>query len=246
MGGRQLKKKVFDLLHNTDFEKDILNISGFSARAVVNPLFSFFYNSDELIKWRAVTAMGVVVQDLADHDLESARVVMRRLLWNLNDESGGIGWGSPEAMGEITARHEGLAKEYHHILLSYIVPDANYIEHEILQRGVLWGIGRLAHARSHFVKNSIHLLCPYLKSPDPALRGLAAWTAGLFDCQATDRFLKRLESDPATFTFYLEGTLETLTVAQLFKKSFNPANKLPGTSHLRNLCLDVSTRLKRR
>ncbi len=215
MGGRQLKKKVFELLSDKDFEKSILKISGFSARALVNPLFSFFYNSDELIKWRAVTAMGLVVSNLADNDMESARVVMRRFIWNLNDESGGIGWGSPEAMGEIMARHEGLAKEYHKILLSYIMPDGNYIEHEILQRGVLWGIGRLAHARPNLVKDFAHLLCPYMESPDPALRGLAAWTAGLFDCETTNRLLKRLENDQATLTFYLDDKLEELTVAQL-------------------------------
>jgi hypothetical protein len=215
MGGRQLKKEVFELLSVKDFEKGIFKISGFSARKVVNPLFSFFYNSDELIKWRAVTAMGVVVSNLADHDMESARVVMRRFIWNLNDESGGIGWGSPEAMGEIMARHEGLSKEYHKILLSYIMPDGNYIEHEILQRGVLWGVGRLAHARPNLVKDFAHLLCPYMESPDPALRGLAAWTAGLFDCETTSRLLKHLENDQATLTFYLDGKLEELTVAQL-------------------------------
>ena len=215
MGGRQLKKKVFELLSDKDSEKSILKISGFSARAVVNPLFSFFYNSDELIKWRAVTAMGAVVSNLADNNIESARVVMRRLIWNLNDESGGIGWGSPEAMGEIMARHEELAKEYHKVLLSYIMPEGNYIEHEILQRGVLWGVGRLAHVRPHLVKDVVHLLCPYMESPDPALRGLSAWTAGLFDCKTTNRLLKRLENDQATLTFYFDGTLEELTVAQL-------------------------------
>ncbi|MBW2607007.1 MAG: HEAT repeat domain-containing protein [Deltaproteobacteria bacterium] len=215
MGGRQLKKKVFELLSDKDFKKSISEISGFSARVVVNPLFSFLYNSDELIKWRAITAMGVVVSNLADHDMESARVVMRRFIWNLNDESGGIGWGSPEAMGEIMARHEGLAKEYHKILLSYIMPDGNYIEHEILQRGVLWGIGRLAHARPYLVKDFAHLLCTYMESPDPALRGLAVWTAGPYDCEVTNRLLKRLENDQATLTFYLDGTLEELTVAQL-------------------------------
>ncbi len=223
MGGRKLKKEVLRLLRHNDFKKSIVEISGFSARQVVNSLFSFFYNSDELVKWHAVTAMGVVVSNLADYDMESARVVMRRLIWNLNDESGGIGWGSPEAMGEIMARHEGLAKEYHKILISYIMPDGNYIKHEILQRGVLWGIGRLAHARPHLAKDFSHLLCPYMESPDPALRGLAAWTAGLFDCKTTNRLLKHLEKDRATLTFYFDGTLEELSVAQLFKKSFNPA-----------------------
>ena len=220
MGGRKLKKEVLRLLRHNDFKKSIVEISGFSARQVVNPLFSFFYNSDELIKWHAVTAMGVVVSNLADYDMESARIVMRRLIWNLNDESGGIGWGSPEAMGEIMARHEGLAKEYYKILISYIIPDRNYIEHEILQRGVLWGIGRLAHARPHLVKDFAHLLCPYMESQDAALRGLAVWTAGLFDCKTTSRLLKRLENDQATLTFYFDGALEELTVAQLSKKSF--------------------------
>ena len=215
MGGRKLKKEVLRLLRHNDFKKSIVKISGFSARQVVNPLFSFLYNSDEIVKWHAVNAMGVVVSNLADYDMESARVVMRRLIWNLNDESGGIGWGSPEAMGEIMARHEGLAKEYHKILLSYIMPDGNFIEHEILQRGVLWGIGRLAHARPNLVRDFAHLLCPYMESPDPALRGLAVWTAGLFDCETTNRLLKNLENDQATLTFYFDGILEELTVAQL-------------------------------
>ena len=215
MGGRQLKKQILELLSYKDFEKALTQISGLSARQAVNPLFSFFYNSDELIKWRAVTAMGAVVSNLADHDMESARVIMRRLIWNLNDESGGIGWGSPEAMGEIMARHERLAGEYHKILISYIMPDGNYIEHEILQRGVLWGVGRLAHARPQLVEDSVLFLLPYMESEDANLRGLAAWTAGLFDSNTTRMLLKRLENDQAALTIYLNGKLEKFTVAQL-------------------------------
>ena len=215
MSGRRLKKKIFEILSHNDFEKGIVNISGFTARAVVNPLFSFLYHRDELVKWRAVAAMGLVVSNLADHDMESARVVMRRLIWNLNDESGGIGWGSPEAMGDILARHEGLAKEYHRILISYIAPERNYIEHELLQRGVLWGIGRLAHARPHLVKDFSHLLCNYMESIDPTLRGLAGWTAGLYDSEATNLLVKRLENDHATLPFYIDGNVEEVTVAEL-------------------------------
>ena len=61
--------------------------------------------------------MGVVVAGLAEHDMESARVVMRRLMWNLNDESGGIGWSSPEAMGEIMDPFPGLAPRRHEIVI---------------------------------------------------------------------------------------------------------------------------------
>lgn len=89
MGNRQLKKKILELLGRDDLEKSLDEICQLPARQAVNPLFSFFYNTNELIKWRAITAMGAVVAHLAEQDMESARVVMRRLIWNLNDESGG-------------------------------------------------------------------------------------------------------------------------------------------------------------
>ena len=95
---------------DADFEKALESLRCLPGRKAVNPLFSFLYHSDDLIRWHAVSAMGLVVSDLADNDMESARIVMRRLIWNLNDESGGIGWGSPEAMGETMAQHAGLAR----------------------------------------------------------------------------------------------------------------------------------------
>src|SRR5690554_2588053 len=84
---------------------------------LLNPLFSGICSNDEQLKWRAVAAMGQTVARLADQDLEAARVVMRRFMWSLNDESGGIGWGAPEAMAEVLAAHAGLADEYGHILV---------------------------------------------------------------------------------------------------------------------------------
>ena len=147
LSGRALKDRVFGLLKSTDVDRALEELSGLSGRQVLNPLFSFLYSPDPNVKWAAVTAMGAIVTKLADEDMEAARVVMRRLMWNLNDESGGIGWGSPEAMGEILACHEGLAQEYAHILISYARENGNYLEHDMLQRGLLWGIGRLSQVR---------------------------------------------------------------------------------------------------
>jgi len=47
----------------------------------------------------------MVISNLTEKEMESARVIMRRLMWSLNDESGDIGWGAPEAMAEIIACH---------------------------------------------------------------------------------------------------------------------------------------------
>ena len=218
MGWRQLKKEILELLSHKDFEKSLEKIRQLPARQAVNPLFSFFYNSDELVKWRAVAAMGAVVSNLADHDMESARVIMRRLIWNLNDESGGIGWGSPEAMGEIMAKHAGIADEYHRMLISYIMPEGNYIEHETLQRGVLWGIGRLAHAMPHLVKSCANLLCPYMESRDPILRGFAAWAAKPICAKITESFLLRLGDDNSKIKIFVDNSLVERTVSSLVRE----------------------------
>jgi len=194
-GGRRLKHKIFEILSGNDFNERLPEIGRFPGRQVVNHLFSCLYNLDELIKWRAVTAMGDVVSSLADADIESARVVMRRLMWNLNDESGGIGWGSPEAMGEIIAKNMRLGEEYSRILISYINKDGNYLENEVLQQGVIWGIGRIATVKPHLVKDSFVLLISCIESVDVMLRGLSAWALGAIDPVKARCFLAPLKND---------------------------------------------------
>ena len=65
MGGRQLKARILGLLRAADFDGSVQQIADLPPRQAVNPLFSFFYHLDESVKWRAVTAMGVVVARLA-------------------------------------------------------------------------------------------------------------------------------------------------------------------------------------
>jgi hypothetical protein len=213
--GRQLKEKIRKLLLQQDLESGLAQIGDMPARKAINPLFSFLCSPDELLKWRAVTAMGQIVDRLADTDMESARVIMRRYMWQLNDESGGIGWGCPEAMGEIMARNENLAAEFWCILISYVRPDGNFLEHEVLQRGALWGVGRLAHARPQLLKDSVDYLHPYMQTEDPYLRGLAAWGAGAIRNKKTEAILNRLKQDSATLSVFLKGHLKTCSVAEL-------------------------------
>ena len=219
MSIRKLKKKICSLLIQNNFAGGLETIRRYPARQVVNPLFSFILSGDELVKWRAVTAMGAVVADLAANEMESARVVMRRFIWYLKDESGGIGWGSPEAMGEIMARHQGLAAEYAKIIVSYIQPHGNFIEHELLQRGVLWGLGRLARARPRLVNEAAGFLRPYLESDDPTLRGLAAWTAGAIGDKSTAPLLQSLLNDETTVNIFLADRLVACPLNRLAREA---------------------------
>jgi len=213
--GRSLKKQLFDLLNQGDSDKALAEMGRLPPRQIINPLLSFIQSGNEKVKWGSVKAIGHVVGQLADRDLEAARVIMRRLMWTLNDESGGIGWGSPEAMGEIMAIHRGLAQEYAHILISYARQDGNYLEHEGLQRGLLWGIGRLSEKRPELVRESAGLFLPYLESRDAVIRGLAVRLMGLLRVKEAQPVLQTLAEDESAIALVIENRLAAARVKDL-------------------------------
>lgn len=212
---RELKQVLSGLLQRSDVADALESILRMPARRVVSPLFGLFCDRNALVRWRAVTAMGAVVCALADDNMEAARVVMRRFMWNLNEESGGIGWGCPEAMGEAMFRSPRLAQEYGCILVSYLNPEANFIDHPALQEGVLWGIGRLAGADPSAVADCAGLIAPFLSAETPALRGLAAWAAGRLANRRMTPSIEPLIHDAAQLNLYDGENLVRRSVGEL-------------------------------
>jgi hypothetical protein len=212
---RRLKRRLEPLLREAAPEDLVAAVLSLPLRQVVNPLISFFYHPEPMVRWRGVAAFGAAAAALAETEPESARVLMRRLMWQLNDESGGIGWGAPEAMGEAMACSPRLAAEYHSILVSYVRLDGNFLEHPILQRGSLWAVGRLAEVRPDLVQPAGPALNPFLRSLDAHHRGLAARAAGLIGTRSLAARLENLRSDPAMIEVYHDWTLADLSVGTL-------------------------------
>jgi len=228
MGTRAIKQQVLGLLKQDDLAGIETELARLQEKELVNALFSGICHSDERIRWHAVSVMGSAVARLAEQDMEEARVILRRMLWSLNDESGGIGWGAPESMAEIMCRHEGLTDEYIHMLISYMRPDGeeecqdgNFLEHEMLQQGLLWAMGRLAQYRKkHLLARGVeHDLPPYLESPDATVCGLAARAIGLLGRTEGGEGLRRLrdlaKNDQRAVRLYDQGHFRTVSVAAL-------------------------------
>ena len=152
---------------------------------------------------------------LADNEMESARVVMRRLIWNLNDESGGIGWGCPEAMAEIMTHQRSLAREFAPILVSYADPRCNFLEYEALQRGLLWGLGRMARVYPDQVAGVKPLLASFLGSGDTAVRGMAIWVADALPQTALKPLLRAQLNDNNEIWLFTDNRLIRKSLHQL-------------------------------
>lgn len=228
MKRRTLKRRrVLDLLRSRDVDGAVAELGQLPGRGFLNPLRSALCR-DEIAKWNAVTAMGILTAELADRDPESARVVMRTLMWNLTEESGGIAWGVPEAMAEIIACHETLAKEFVSILVSYAREDGNFLEYEPLQRGVVWGIGRVAQVRPELLRahHAGRYLLPYLESDDAVVRGLAAWALGLLRTREAVPRLEALLADAEAVRLYLDRELVTSSVGELARRALDGLSAL--------------------
>jgi hypothetical protein len=219
--GIQEKRRISKLLESSDIEAVIHELRQLPASRVINPLIGALCSSNETVRWHAITALGPIVADLADHDMEAARVVMRRFMWSLNDESGGIGWGAPEAMAEIMAVHDRLAEEYGHMLVAYMREDGFYLELPQLQQGLMWGLSRFAMVKPDLLKakNVIIYLLPYLNSPDSTVRGLAAWALGLLHAGEAVASLEKLVNDSSPVKIFLNRTFVADTVGGLAHKA---------------------------
>jgi hypothetical protein len=214
--GRGLKKEVSRKLGELPLDELLKFSDQHSAQAMVHGLFSCLCSSREKVRWLAISVFGHVMARLADEDMERARIVMRRFMWMLNDESGGIGWGVPEAFAESVACHERLAQEYIHMLVSYMREEGFFLELEELQRGLMWGVGRAAQKRRILLleKNAVVHLLPYLDSKDAAVRGLASWASGNLWAQESEEKIRALLNDAAEVRFYEQGRFSTVTVGQ--------------------------------
>jgi hypothetical protein len=232
-GSRALTARIRNLLKSSDFE-DALRDFDVPPKTAISPLLSFLYEPNELMLGRAVQAIGHVVSTMAGNWPEPARNIMRRLIWSLNDESGGIGWGAPEAMGEIMARNEMLAREYHRILISYIDEGGNPLENEPLERGVLWGIGRLARSRPELTRTAIGPVLKQLTSEDPVKRGLALWALLALEpnrestANLIKPFVEPLLGDESEVGIYEDGEIRVHKVRELALEVLGICGKNPA------------------
>ncbi|WP_035104525.1 DVU0298 family protein [Desulfohalovibrio reitneri] len=160
---RKAKDAVEAILADANWSERLGELDSLGLKRVSGALFSLILSPSPALRWRARKAFGKVAADLDASEPEAGRTIVRNMLWRLNEESGGIGWGVPEAMGEVLAASPRLAEQYHSILLSYVrehdgVCHGNFLDNPGLRHGVLRGLVRLAEARPELVaRGAAHL-----------------------------------------------------------------------------------------
>lgn len=224
---RKLKKDFLQLLATRELQEIFDLLSTYPKRKLLNPLFSTLCHNDEKVRWHGISCFGKLIPEIGRENFEDARVIMRRFLWSLNDESGGIGWGAPEAMSEIMVNDDRIRLEYLHMLLSYMREDGeeewqhgNYLELPMLQRGLLWGIGRLCDKYPKEMKKQgvEDDLSQYLRSEDEQVRELALLalaSLGVKRASIENSLLTLIENSSRSLRIYKDGVFQSISSSQI-------------------------------
>ena len=227
MSRRLQKKQIFSKLENGSWPEVQEYLDHSEDKHLINHLFSAICSTNAACKWHAVSGFGRIVPKIASMNVESARIVMRRFLWSLNDESGGIGWGAPESMAEVMVHSDQLFDEYCHMLLSYakedgpeLCQDCNFIELPALQQGVLWGIARLLACKNEkMLEREIEDdLVKYLDSDDMIVRGYALICLSYSKKRFSIDAIAPLLTNQYTFSLYWENVFKNVCISDIAKK----------------------------
>ncbi len=231
---RALKTSLRTALSGPDWQAQVAPQLEEYGHQTVGPLFSFLLVGGAMTG-RAALCLGKVVAHIADKNKEDGRVIMRRFMWHMNEESGNIGWGIPEAMAACLVAHEGLAKEFHRILLSYIRDrdgDSNFCDYAPLRRHCFWAVGFFVSKRPELVVQSglvpalFDALIAGFDDEDSVCRAYAAWAlgqsiSGLTKLHASTKFISEKPLIPSESTYTLmQSRLDKLAESSAYIELF--------------------------
>ncbi len=174
-------------------------------------LQSFLFEEDELLRWRAVEAIGCSAAVRARSGLDPVREIVRRTLWLMNDESGGLLWHGPQVLAAVLANVPALCDEFADIV-------GSFLEEDPFRVGTRWALWRLGASRPGIAASVAASLEASLADPDPAVRGHAALALSV-TCAGGLAGLSQ-DAAPLVVFDYRTGALRTTNVAETASGSF--------------------------
>jgi hypothetical protein len=159
----EMKHALMDALERNDLET--VRTLALQSRKVFSVLVRLAYNKTTLIGWRAIKAIGLVSSLYVENSYDFLRDAIRKLLWSLSDESGGIGWSAPEILGEIVSADPRRMSD-----IVPLIAEIFSIEEQVFRPGILYALKRIAETQPELVAPFHQLILRGLAEHDPLAR----------------------------------------------------------------------------
>jgi hypothetical protein len=161
-----LKQRIRHALEANDLEA-VASLAK-ENRKTLSLLVRMAYDKETLVGWRAIRAVGLAAQTLVKTEYDFLRETVRRLLWSLSDESGGIGWSAPEILGEIVSADPQRFSD-----IIPLIAEVYDIEEKVFRPGILYALGKIAEKRPDLVVPYKDLIKRALSAGEPLSRVFA-------------------------------------------------------------------------
>ncbi|MFH1726592.1 MAG: DVU0298 family protein [Elusimicrobiota bacterium] len=169
-------------------------------------------------KWRAVSAMGVAAGE-GGVGADKVERQVQRFLWAMNEESGAVPYGVPEALGEILALRPELKGRILPLLVSYVA-DKELFQTGPILAGAIWALGRAGVHDAEEMRRALPGLKAALLNGGPDVRGAALWTsARLGLAKDLEDQIRPLSADPDAACLMIDGKIEEVAIADLAKRA---------------------------
>jgi hypothetical protein len=193
-----IKSTISNLLMKRDFERLIELCE--KNRHYWQEVRYRLYDLDEVLRWSAIETVAKLMKKWWDSGKEEkVRIYIRTLFWSMNDESGGIGWSSPQTVAEIIVNNPVLIDPYGSMMI------AHCIDEPPLLKACFWGIGRMGGLIRESIKFFQDKILKIFSNDDVEILGLAAWAMGESGVALAIPFLEKLRFRSEPVKIYLEG-----------------------------------------
>jgi hypothetical protein len=214
----ELKKNILDALESNNLS-NVLAVSK-ETRKVVSQLVRIAYDKESLAGWRAIKAIGLIAKEMVKTDYDFLRETIRKLLWSLSDESGGIGWSAPEILGEIVSSDPDRFRD-----IIPLIADVYNVEEKVFRPGIIYALNRVAEVDPKYLIPQKDVIIKALSDNDPLTRVYALEVLNLIsgllnvqDLQTTSKIVKELRSDESEAWVYRNGGFTNIQVGEMARR----------------------------
>jgi len=214
---KPVKRIIEDLLIKRD-HGTLLNLCEQDRRFWQEIRFRL-YDLDERIRWSAIETIAKLTERWWQSGKEEkVRIYIRTLFWSLNEESGGIGWSSPQTIAEIIVHIPELIDPYGSMMI------AHSIEEPPLMKGGCWGIGRLGMRIADSIEAFREKVLAVFQEDDSETLGLLAWAMGRTGYSPAVRFLEKLLQREEPVMIYIDGVFLQKPLKQWAEEAIGSIN----------------------
>ncbi|MFC1892589.1 DVU0298 family protein [Chloroflexota bacterium] len=176
----------------------------------------YLYETEENLRWPAIEAFAELMKRWwLEGSRERVREYIRRLLWLLNEESGGIGWSSPEVIAETIVYIPELLEPYGSIMIAYALKGRCFLNSS------LWAIGRMGKQIKEVIALSQDKVLDAFDSDNPETLSLAAWAMGEVGFTPALKYLTMLRDRKEIGRIYIDGHFQEKSLGRWSKEAID-------------------------